>query len=316
MIQLKDIQLAFQRISKYIRHTPLIPSQSFSQLSGNNKVFLKLENLQHTNAFKVRGAANFLLQMEPSIGRKGVITASSGNHGKALAYVASKLSYPAKVVVPNNAPSTKVEAIKNYGAEIIYWGEFTKERDQKAIQIAQKENLKFVDSVDHPWIVSGQGTVGLEILEDLPEAGIVLIPIGGGGLISGISIAIKEINPKIKIYGVEPEESNSMQLSVKNGKVTELKNINTIADGLRSNQPGNLAFEIVNKYVDDILLINDDDIINAFKVLLLEDKLLAEPSGLVALAPLISGKIPNTGENIVVIISGGNIDVENIKQYL
>jgi threonine dehydratase len=143
-----------------------------------------------------------------------------------------------------------------------------------------------------------------------------LIPIGGGGLISGISIAIKEINPKIKIYGVEPVESNSMHLSVKNGKVTELKNIHTIADGLRSNQPGNLAFEIVNKYVDDILLINDDDIINTFKVLLLEDKLLAEPSGLVALAPLVSGKISYTGENIVAIISGGNIDVENIKQFL
>jgi threo-3-hydroxy-L-aspartate ammonia-lyase len=315
MVRLEDIQLARERISKYIKHTPLYPSSGFSHLCGNS-IFLKLENVQNTNAFKVRGASNFLLQMNPSFGKQGVITASSGNHGKALAYVASKMGYPAKVVVPNNAPAVKVEAIQNFGAEVIHWGEFTKERDAKANQIAEKEGLTFVDSVDHPWIIAGQGTIGLEVAEDLADVEVILVPIGGGGLISGIAIAIKENNPKVKIFGVEPIGSNSMYLSIKEGKITERRNINTIADGLRSNQPGNLAFEIVEKYVDDILLVNDDDIVKAFKILLLEDKFLTEPSGAVALAALITGKFPCKNKKIVAIVSGGNIDIENIKKYL
>ena len=266
MSQLKDIQVAKGRISKFIKHTPLYYSTYFSQIS-NYHVYLKLENLQNTNAFKVRGASNYILQIDPSIGKKGVITASSGNHGKAVAYVASRMGYPAKVVVPTDAPLSKVKAIKDYGAEIVYWKKFTKERDEKAKQLAKDNQLTFIDSVDHPWIIEGQGTVGLEIIENLPDAEAVLIPIGGGGLISGICLAIKEKNPQVKIYGVEPIGSNSMYLSLRAGKITELKNINTIADGLRSTQPGGLAFSIVKKYVEDILLVTDEEIKIALKIL-------------------------------------------------
>lgn len=317
MTRSKDIQStsANKRIFKFIKHTPLYSSTYLSQIS-NHHVYLKLENLQNTNAFKVRGASNYILQIEPSIGKRGLITASSGNHGKAVAYVASRIGYPVKVVVPTDAPLTKVKSIKDYGAEVVYWKKFTKERDEKAQQLAKDNQLTFIDSVDHPWIIEGQGTVGLEIIEDLPDVDAILVPIGGGGLISGISLAIKEKNPKVKIYGVEPIGSNSMFLSLQAGKVTELKNINTIADGLRSNQPGKLAFTIVKKYVDDIILVTDEEIRMALKTLLLEDKLLAEPSGAVTLAAILAGKLPFKNNKVAVVISGGNVDIENIKKYI
>jgi len=315
MIQLKDIQAGRERISKFIKHTPLYYSTYLSQIS-NHHVYLKLENLQNTNAFKVRGASNYILQVESSIGKRGLITASSGNHGKAVAYVASRIGYPVKVVVPTDAPLTKVKSIKDYGAEVIYWKKFTKERDEKAQKLAKDNQLTFIDSVDHPWIIEGQGTVGLEIIEDLPDIDTILVPIGGGGLISGISLAIKEKNPKVKIYGVEPIGSNSMFLSLQAGKVTELKNINTIADGLRSNHPGSLAFTIVKKYVDDIILVTDEEIRMALKTLLLEDKLLAEPSGAVTLAAILAGKVPFKSNKVAVVISGGNVDIENVKKLV
>ena len=315
MAQLKDIQSAQERISKFVKHTPLYPSAYFSKIS-NHHVYLKLENLQNTNAFKARGASNYILQITPSIGKRGVITASSGNHGKAVAYVASRIGYPAKVVVPTDASLSKVKSIKDYGAEVIYWKKFTKDRDEKAQQLAKDNQLTFIDSVDHPWIIEGQGTVGLEIIEDLPDVEVVLVPIGGGGLISGICIAIKEKNPQVKIYGVEPMGSNSMYLSVQAGKITELKNINTIADGLRSTQPGSLAFSIVKKYVEEILLVTEEEIGIALKTLLMEDKFLTEPSGAVTLAALLAGKVPFENNKVVAVISGGNVDIENIKKYI
>jgi threo-3-hydroxy-L-aspartate ammonia-lyase len=315
MVQLKEVELAYERVSNYIKHTPLYYSTYLSKITQNN-VFLKLENLQNINAFKARGAFNYILQIDPSEGKRGVISASSGNHGIAVAYAASHVGYPARVVVPVDAPKTKVQAIKSFGAEVIPWGRFTNERDMKAKEIAKKERLIFIDSVDHPWIIAGQGTVGLEIIEDLPDIEAVLVPIGGGGLISGISIAIKEKNPNVKIYGVEPEESNSMYLSLKEGKVTELTNINTIADGLRSNKPGNLAFSIVKEYVKDVFLVAEDDILIALKKLLIEDKFLAEPSGVVSLAALLSGKFSDKKKNVAIVISGGNVDLEKIKEIL
>ena len=315
MVQYSDVKLANERISQYIKHTPLYYSGYLSQVT-NNQVFLKLENLQNTNAFKLRGAFNYTLQIDPSIGKRGVITASSGNHGKAVAYAASYIGYPAKVVVPVDAPLTKVKSIKDFGAEVIPWGRFTNERNEKAKEIAEKEGLIFIDSVDHPWIIAGQGTIGLEITEDLSEVEAVLVPVGGGGLISGVSIAVKEKNPKVKIYGVEPEGSNSMHLSLSKGKIAELENINTIADGLRSNKPGNLAFSIVKRYVEDILLVSDDEIRMALKILLMEDKFLAEPSGAVAMAALLSGRFPHKNMKIAIVVSGGNVDLENVKSIL
>lgn len=315
MVNLKDIGFANKRIAKYIKRTTLYYSTYLSNIA-NNKVFLKLENLQSTNSFKVRGAFNYILQIESSVGMKGVITASSGNHGNAVAFAASCVGYPARVVVPVDAPEIKIKAIKKFGAEVIPWGRYTSERDIKAKEIAKKEGLTFVDSVDHPWIIAGQGTVGLEIIEDFPEIENIIVPIGGGGLISGISIAVKEQKPDVRIYGTEPEESNSMHISLIKGQIIELNNINTIADGLRSNRPGNLAFDIVKKYVNEVFLVKDDDIKFALKTLLLEEKFLVEPSGAVALAALLSGKFLYKNSNVALVLSGGNVDLDMIKKLL
>lgn len=315
MSNFKGIQKARDRIVKYIKHTPLHYSTYFSQRSGHD-IYLKLENLQNTGAFKIRGAANYILQINSSTGKKGVITASSGNHGKAVAFIASHVGYPAKVVVPTDASLSKVEAVKNYGAKIIYWGKVSKERIEKAKKLSKEEKLTFIHSFNHPWIIEGQGTVGLEIIEDLPDVETVLVPVGGGGLISGIALAIKENNPKVKIYGVEPFGGNSMYFSLQAGKPTELKNINTIADGLRSSQPGDLTFALVKKYVDNIILVSDAEIKIALKTLLTKEKLLAEPSGVVTLAAFLAGKVPSKNERVVAVISGGNVDAEIIKRLL
>jgi len=315
MSKFKDIQKARDRIVKYIKRTPLHYSTYFSQRSGHY-VYLKMENLQNTGAFKIRGAANYILQINPFTGRKGVITASSGNHGKAVALAASCVTYPAKVVVPVNASLSKVEAIKDYGAEIFYWGNTSKERIDKAKQLSKDEELTFIHSYNHPWIIEGQGTVGLEIIQDLPDVDIVLVPVGGGGLISGIALAIKENNPKVKIYGVEPLGGNSMYFSLQAGKPTELKNINTIADGLRSSQPGDLTFDLVKKYIDNIILVSDAEIKVALKTLLTKEKFLAEPSGVVTLAAFLAGKVPSRNKKVVAVISGGNVDAEIIKKIL
>jgi len=315
MIKLNSIIEARNRISKVVKHTPLYFSNYFSQIC-HNQVYLKLDNLQITGAFKIRGASNFMLQIDSSKKKKGVITASSGNHGKAVACAAKMVGLPAKVVVPTDAPITKVNGIKEFGSEIIFWGKYTKERIEKAQEIAKDENLTFIHSFNHPWIIEGQGTTGLEILEDLPEADAVLVPIGGGGYISGISVAIKEQNPAVKIYGVEPSKSNCMWLSLRENKITELEHIDTIADGLRCNKPGDLTFSIVKKYVDDILLVNDKDIEIALKSLLKEEKLLAEPSGVVTLAALLSKKFLFKDKKVVAVITGGNVDMEFIKRLL
>lgn len=315
MIQLNSIINARNRISNIVKHTPLYYSQYFSQTFHSN-IYLKLDNLQVTGSFKIRGAYNFISQISSSGQAKGVIAASSGNHGKAVAYAAREVGLSAKVVIPIDAPKIKVDGIQGQGAEVIFWGKYTKERLQKAKEIARKSDLIFIHSFDHPWIIEGQGTGGLEILDDLPEPDIVLVPIGGGGYISGISLAIKTRNPKVKIYGVEPLKSNCMWLSLKEKKITELKYIDTIADGLRSSKPGKLTFSIVNQYVDDILLVEEKDIIIALKTLLKEEKILAEPSGVVSLAALLSNRAMIENKNVVAVITGGNIDMELLKKLL
>ncbi len=315
MLRLRDIQDTRERINCFIKHTPLLYSCCLSILS-NHKVYLKMENLQYTNSFKIRGATNFILQIDRESIKNGVIAASSGNHGQGVALACYRIGIPCTVVVPENAISTKVNAIKDYDANVISYGLYSKERLEKANSISREKNMTFVHGFNDLKVISGQGTIGLEILEDLSDVDIILVPIGGGGLISGIATAVKEKNPKIKIYGVEPRESNSMYLSLKNDKITELSKIKTIADGLRSTKPGNHTFDIVKKYVDDIILVEEDDILNALSNVILKEKLIVEPSGAVVLAALISGKVPGQRKRIIPIISGGNIDTKLLIKLL
>ena len=315
MVEFAEIKEAQNRISHIVKHTNLEYSDFFSLTSGH-QVYFKTENLQYTNSFKPRGASNFVLQLDPGIAAKGVIAASSGNHGQGVAYIASKMGYPCVIVVPKGAIEAKVQGIKDLGAEVMYCGTSSEERRKKARELSKKRKMVFVDGFDDPKVVAGQGTIGLEILEDFPEVEVILVPIGGGGLISGILLAVKEKRPDIKIYGVEPIESNCMYVSLHEGKIIKLPRTNTIADGLRSNRPGNLTFPIIKKYIDDIILVREEDILKATKNLLLKAKLLVEPSGAVTSAALISKKIPGKNKRVVPIISGGSVDLEFIKKLL
>jgi len=315
MITLQDIRAARERVAGIINRTYLDHSATFSRLCGN-QVFLKPENLQKTGAFKIRGAANHILQLDPQRARGGVITPSSGNHGQAVAYAASRAGFPAVVVVPEDASPAKVAAIRGYGAEVIFCGTTSLERIEKARELARERGMAFVHSFDDPWVMAGQGTIGLEILEDLPDVDAVLVPIGGGGLISGIATAIKESRPGVKVFGVEPAGSNSMYLSCRAGQVTELKGVNTLADGLRTSKPGELTFPVVQKYVDDILLVEEEEIKAALVTLLERGKLLAEPSGAVTVAALLAGKVPLQGKKVVAVISGGNVDLKLVARLL
>ena len=315
MIAFPDIIEAQQRIVNVITRTYLDHSATLSRLSGN-EIYLKPENLQKTGAFKVRGAANFILKSDPQKICRGVITGSSGNHGQAVAYAAALADYPAIVVVPEDVSPAKAAAIKGYGAELVPCGTTSQERIEKAQELAQTKGLSFVHPFDDPWVMEGQGSIGLEILEDLPDVDAVLVPVGGGGLISGIATAIKGARPDTKVYGVEPVASNSMYRSLRAGKVTELTGIKTLADGLRTNKPGLLTFSVVQKHVDDILLVTEEEIKKALLFLLERGKLLAEPSGAVTVAAVLAGKVPLKGKKLAVVISGGNMDLKLLPRLI
>lgn len=313
-MKLSDIEEARERINCCIKHTPLLYSHFFSEVS-NHDVYLKPENLQYTNSFKIRGATNFILQLDKGIVKNGIITASSGNHGQGVALACYRMGIPCTVVVPENVVSSKVVSIKRFNANIIHHGLFSTERRELAKTISKEKGLTFIHGFNDLNVIAGQGTIGLEILDDLPGVDIILVPIGGGGLISGIVTAVKEKIPRIKVFGVEPRMSNSMYLSIKNNKITELAKTDTIADGLRSNKPGNNTFNIVQKYVDDILLVEEDEILKALTVMI-KEKLIAEPSGVVTVAALLSQKIPKKDNKIVSVISGGNIDTKLLINML
>ncbi|HCC33130.1 MAG TPA: threonine ammonia-lyase, partial [Clostridiales bacterium] len=267
------------------------------------------ENLQKTGSFKIRGATNHILQLDPATGRRGVVAASSGNHGQAVAHAAARSGYPAVVVVPENAAAVKVAAARGYGAEVIHHGTTSAERTALAQELARERGLAFVHAFDDPWVIAGQGTVGLEILEDLPEVDVVLVPVGGGGLIAGIATAVKETRPGALVFGVEPVGGNSMQRSLEAGAITPLDHPRSIANGLLPTQPGELTFALARKYVDGILAVTDEEIRSAVVVLLERARLVVEPSGAATVAALLSGKVPGRGRRVVAVLSGGNVDL-------
>ncbi len=315
MITVKDVETARERIFRYIHKTPILTSKTLDSICGN-QAFLKAENFQKSGAFKFRGAMNFLLSMCPDERKKGVVTGSSGNHGQALACAGKLLGVNVTVVVPEDASIAKLSAIQGYGAKIEKCGRTSTERLNRALEISRESGKVFVPPFDHPWIMSGQGTIGLEIIEELGHVDAILVPCGGCGLISGIAVAVKENLRNVKIYGVEPEQSNSTYLSFKAGHLVELRDINTIADGLRTASPGKLPFEIVKKYVDDVLLVSEDEIKAAMVFMLERMKILVEPSGAVTVAALLYRKILPRNKRVVAILSGGNVDLLSLLQWV
>jgi len=313
MLTAKHVEQAYERIHSYVHKTAILTSKTLNEVSGL-EIFMKAENFQKSGSFKIRGALNFLLSMDERERERGVVTGSSGNHGQALALAGKMLKIDVKVVVPQDASPAKVAAIQGYGAKLERFGTSSTERLRRAREISEQEQRVFVPPFDHYWIMAGQGTVGLEILEELDEVDAILVPCGGCGLIAGISTYVKEKRPSVRIYGVEPDQSNSTYLSFKAGRRVELHNIQTIADGLRTASPGELTFPIVQRYVEDVLLVSEREIAEAVVFLIERCKILVEPSGAVTVAAAMFGKVPSKNKKVVAVLSGGNIDKQRLTE--
>ena len=311
--KLYDFMEARERLNTVITKTKLIHSNIFSNETGND-VYIKPENLQRTGAFKIRGAYNKIAKLTEEEKKRGVIAASAGNHAQGVALAAQKLGIKAVIVMPKHTPLIKVEATRRYGAEVILTGEVYDEAYEYAKKLQEKEGYTFVHPFNDEDVIEGQGTIALEVLEELPDADIILVPIGGGGLISGIASAAKLKNPLIKIIGVEPEGAASALEARKSHHVVELDEANTIADGTAVKKIGEITFDYIEKYVDDIVTVSDYELMAAFLILVEKHKIVAENSGILSVAGL--KKLNVKGKKIISIISGGNIDVLTISSMI
>lgn len=301
MPTLSDIHAARKRIESIVIRTPVIRDPT------GNGLRYKCEHLQPTGSFKVRGASNRVV-LAAEAGARHVVTGSSGNHGQAVAYIAHRLGLQATIVVPEDAAPVKVRGIQSWGAELEYCGRTAAERLARARQIAEERGAVFVPPFDDHQVMAGQGTIGLEILEQAPDVETVYVPVGGGGLISGIATAIKETRPEIRVVGVEPELDNDTYLSLRRGRRTSVERSNSIADGLRTSMPGELTFPVVRRYVDEIVLVSEEEIRRACRYLLERVHQAVEPSGAVSVAAAL-----REGGRAVAVISGGNVDLSGLS---
>ena len=316
MISLQAIRDARKAIAPFIKCTPLVHSQFLSDFCGGN-VFLKLENLQITNSFKPRGAFNKLLHLSAEEKNRGIITASAGNHGQAVAFAAQKLNYPARIVVPKTTPKIKIDGIKKYGADLVLFGDTYDAAEQKAKDLARKDGCAYVSPYDDELIIAGHGTIGLEIIEALPNVDMVIVPVGGGGLISGISIAIKSTKPNVQVIGVQSEASPVMYESLKAGKIVNARKTETIAEGLSGGiEKGSITFKIAQEYVDKVLLVREETIRRAVYLLWDSEKQVTEGSGAAAIAPIIENKSVFAGKTVVAVVTGGNIEAKLFQSIL
>jgi len=313
MIKFKDVKEAASRLENVAIKTPLIRSYSLSELSGAN-VFLKLENLQRTGSFKIRGAYNKLYKLRGKV--KKVIAASAGNHAQGVALAANLLDIKAILVMPEGTPINKFLAVKHYGAEIIIHGKNFDEAYDYARKIEKEKGFLFIHPFDDPDVIAGQGTVGLEIVDSIKNLDVVIVPVGGGGLISGVSFALKEIKPKVKVIGVQSSNSPSMFLSMRKKSIVETESARGIADGIAIKRVGEIPFEIAKKYVADVFTVDDDEIEDALLLLTQIKSIVVEVAGAVGLAGLLKRKREFKGKNTVILISGGNIDINFLAKII
>jgi threonine dehydratase len=312
-VTLDDIREAAMRIAPIARRTPVLTSRTLNQRTGV-EAFFKCENFQPGGAFKIRGATNFIYSIPKADLPRGVVTFSSGNHAQAVAIAAASVGAPATIVMPEDAPRSKVEATRGYGAHVVSYDRMRESREAIGNRIAAETGATVVPPYDHEWIIAGQGTAALELIEQAPDLHTLVAPIGGGGLISGCAIAAKALRPHIRVFGVEPEAANDTYLSRVEGHRVEIPPPATIADGLRSQSPGAITFPIIQKLVDDIVLVTEDDIRAAMRFFLTRMKIVVEPSGAVAAAAVLSGKARVNGGRAGIIISGGNVDLELLRE--
>jgi threonine dehydratase len=316
VVNLRNIHKARKAITPFIKRTPLVQSQFLSTSCGCG-LFLKLENLQITNSFKPRGVFNKLLHLSADEKGKGIITASAGNHGEAVAFVAQKLNCYARIVVPITTPKVKIDGIRKYGADLVLFGENYDEAEHKAKELARKDGCAYISPYNDELIIAGHGTIGLEIIEALPDVETVVVPLGGGGLISGISIAVKSIKPETQVIGVQSKSSPIMYESLKAGKIVNVKKSKTksIAEGLSGNI-GPITFEIVKKYVDRVVLAKEETLRHAVYLLRNYDKQVVEGSGAAAVAPVMDNNPLFKDKIVASVVTGGNIDRDLFQSIL
>ena len=315
MITLTEIGQAREQIAPHIIRTPLVYSPTLSSLCGY-EVYLKLETMQKAGSFKVRGAMNRILSRRYEIGERGVAAASAGNHAQGVAVAAQVAGVPATVVMPVWASVSKQAAARSYGATVILSGEDLEESIRNAKDLA-KGGMTYIPAFDDPWVIAGQGTVGLEILEDLPETDLILVPVGGGGLIAGITVAAKGTNPRVRVWGVQAAACPSAVEAVKAGRPVLVEAGATIADGIRVRQVGDLAFPIIRDLVDEIVLVEEEEIARAMLLLLERKRVIAEGAGAAPLAALLSGKVKiREGSRVVLVVSGGNVDTPLLDRVI
>jgi threonine dehydratase len=315
-VTFKDIQAAAQRIRTIARHTPVMTSHSFDAEAGVH-AFFKCENFQKGGAFKIRGAANFIFSIpQPDLAR-GVVAFSSGNHAQAVAIAARAVGAPATLVMPEDAPRSKMEATRAQGARIVTYNRSREDRAAIAARIAAETGATLAPPFDHPWTIAGQGTTALELIEQISDLDALVVCIGGGGLIAGCAIAAKHLRPTIRIFGVEPELANDTYLSLAAGRRVSLAAgaPDTIADGLRPPMPGELTFPVIQRHVEKIVLVTEDEIRSAMKFLLMRMKILVEPSGAASAAAALFGKLPAGLGRVGIVLSGGNVDYEQLASF-
>lgn len=313
MLTLDKIYKASHVLRSVIRKTDLIHAPL---VNPDSEIYLKTENLQITGSFKVRGAYYMMSQLTEEEKARGVIACSAGNHAQGVALAAAKNHIKSLICLPDGAPISKVEATKSYGAEVCMVNGVYDDAYKKALELKEEKNYTFVHPLDNEDVIAGQGTIGLEILEQMPDVEAVIVPIGGGGLISGVAFAIKNLNPNIKVYGVQASGAPSMRNSIRDGKIECLDHVSTIADGIAVKEPGEHTFQYVSQYVDEIVTVTDDEISAAILALIERQKLIAEGAGAASVAAAMFNKVPIQGKKTVCLVSGGNIDVTILSRVI
>lgn len=308
-VTLEEVEAASARVKDLARRTPVLTSRLFDEASGTT-AFLKCENLQRGGSFKIRGATNFIQRLSGEERKRGVVAFSSGNHAQAVAIAAAHFGVQATIVMPTDAPKAKLEPTQAYSPTIVFFDRHKENREEIAQRISTETGAVVLPSYDHPWIIAGQGTAALELIGDVKDLDAVLVPLGGGGLLSGTLAFVKSRNPTIRVYGVEPEIASDWHQSLERGKPVEIAPPITIADGLRTPTPGKITFPIVKEMSDGVLLVSEEEIKATVRFLLSRMKILAEPSGAVAAAAVLHRKLPQDLRRVGIVISGGNVDLD------
>ena len=313
-ISAEDVRAAAERIRPLARKTPVMTSAGFDREAGA-RVYFKCENLQRGGAFKIRGAANLILSLPRGALERGVVAYSSGNHAQATAIAAKHVGARATIVMPEDAPRSKIEATRSYGAKVVTYNRFTESREALAAGILKESGATLIPPFDHPMIMAGQGTAALELLDQTGMLDALITPVGGGGLLSGCATIARAAQPEIRVFGAEPATANDTFLSLAAGERIAVPHPETIADGLRTPKPGELTFPVIERLVERVVLVSDDEMRAAVKFVLLRLKILVEPSGAASVAAVLFRKLPPEIRSVGVVISGGNVDFEELAKY-